>query len=185
MGLGWAVNNPERVERLILMSTWAWLPPCNVPESVFGRLLQMVRTPEFGDALLLGYNFFVEGFMPMCFARKEIISPQLMDAYRAPFPDYVSRVPTLVVQDIPTHRKHPSYASMKDIEQKLSRLNVPTCLIWGDRDNVLEAPRYVSIWKAIFEHSEVHIIKRAGHFLQEDAPDEVTEVINDFLSRSS
>ena len=38
--------------------------------------------------------------------------------------------------------------------------------------------------KCIYPHGEVHMIPRADHFLQEDAPEEICEIIVDFLKRN-
>ena len=58
------------------------------------------RTEGLGEILALGGNLFVES-IPGGMARRDP-DPVMMDAYRAPFPDYWSRAGTLAFQrDIP------------------------------------------------------------------------------------
>jgi haloalkane dehalogenase len=181
IGLGYAVENPDRIKRLVIMSTWAFELPSEFGEQI-PALFKQCREPWLGEALLLGYNIFVEGFLPVALIRKERITEQTMRAYRAPFPDYNSRIPTMAIQDVPLSPDQPSFATMKGIEGKLSRLNVPTALIWGKDDALLEVNALTQMWKQIYPHSELHLIPRAGHFLQEDAPEEVVAAIKGFLT---
>ncbi len=184
IGLGYAVEHADRIKRLIIMSTWAFVFPEDVPEEGIPPLLAMCRRPEIGETMLLAYNVFVEGFLPLAIVRKEKITPQLLDAYRAPFPDYNSRIPTMAIQDVPLRKDQPSYATMQAIQEKLGVLNLPTCLIWGEDDHVFPPDNVLPVWQGLYPHSETHMIPRAGHFLQEDAPDEICDVIIDFLKRN-
>ena len=88
-----AARAPAR--RWSLMNTWAWELPSFLPP-----FLREFRTEGLGEILALGGNLFVES-IPGGMARRDI-DPVMMDAYRAPFPDYWSRVGTLAFQrDIP------------------------------------------------------------------------------------
>jgi haloalkane dehalogenase len=184
IGLGYAVEHPERIKRLVLMSTWAFVFPEDVPDEAIPPLLAECRKPEIGETLLLAYNVFVEGFLPLSIVRKEKITPQLMHAYRAPFPDYNSRIPTLAIQDVPLRKDQPSYATMKAVQDRLNVLNVPTCLIWGENDHVFPPAMALPMWQGIYPHAETHMVPRADHFLQEDAPEEICEIILDFFRRN-
>lgn len=182
IGLGYAVEHPERIKRLVIMSTWAFELPPEFGEQI-PALFKQCREPWLGEALLLGYNIFVEGFFPVAIIRKEKLTEELMRAYRAPFPTYNSRIPTMAIQDVPLSKDHPSLPTMKAIEEKLLRLQVPTALIWGASDELLEVSALTQLWKQIYPHSELQLIPRAGHFLQEDAPEEVVAAIQAFLAR--
>ena len=184
IGLGYAVEHPDRIKSLVLMSTWAFVFPTDVPEEALPPLLAMCRKPEIGETMLLAYNVFVEGFLPLSIVHKEKITRQLMEAYKAPFPDYNSRIPTLAIQDVPLKPDDPSYSTMKAVQDKLHVLNVPTCLIWGENDHVFPPDAVLPIWQGIYPHSELHMIPRADHFLQEDAPEEICAIIKNFLERN-
>ena len=57
-------------------------------------------------------------------------------------------------------------------------------MIWGEDDGVLP-PAITEMWKQFYPHAEVHMVPRAGHFIQEDAPEEVVELIKEFLDKNS
>ena len=183
IGLGWAVENPGRVKRLVMMSTWAFCLPGMTDKEMLPPILQLCRKPEIGEALLLAYNFFVEAFLPWALVRKEKITPELMQAYRAPFPDYNSRIPTMAIQDVPIDEGHPSFKTMQHVHEQLGNLNVPTLLIWGRNDNLFSPDFAPDVWKQIYPHAELTLVDRAGHFIQEDAPEDVVRILLDFLIR--
>ena len=56
-------------------------------------------------------------------------------------------------------------------------------LIWGMKDRIFP-PKIIEVWKKIYLGIEVHEISNAGHFLQEDAPEEILQTINDFLKKT-
>jgi haloalkane dehalogenase len=184
IGLGYAVEHPEKIKRLIIMSTWAFVFPEDVPEDALPPLLKMCREPEVGETMLLAYNVFIEGFLPLSIVRKEKITAELMAAYRAPFPDYNSRIPTMAIQDVPLNKGQVSYPTMQAVQEKLNILNLPTCFIWGEDDHVFPPDTVLPFWQGIYPHGETHMIPRADHFLQEDAPEDICEIIVDFLKRN-
>ncbi len=63
------------------MNTWAWELPSFLPP-----FLREFRAEGIGEILALGGNLFIES-IPGGMARRDI-DPVMMDAYRAPFPDY-------------------------------------------------------------------------------------------------
>jgi pimeloyl-ACP methyl ester carboxylesterase len=106
-----------------------------------------------------------------------------MDAYRAPHPDYWSRIGTLAfIRDIPLTENDVSAPLMGHIHESLSQLNVPLLLIWGMRDRVF-VPAFLDQWQAIFPDSR-KIELHAGHYLVEDCPDRVADAIHEFVSGS-
>ena len=65
---------------------------------------------------------------------------------------------------------------------ELSRLTVPTRLIWGAGDPFFPLATAERLRRAIpGAEDRVHVITGAGHFPQEDRPDEVARLIADFL----
>ncbi len=132
IGLGFAVRHPDRVKRLVIMNTWAWVIPAGT--RIHG-LLEQFRQPGGGAALVQGLNLFVEGFLPAGVHKKERVTAALMRAYRVPFPEWNSRVGILAFpRDIVVGDDHPSAPAMHEIAQKLPTLKVPVLLIWAMKD---------------------------------------------------
>jgi haloalkane dehalogenase len=107
----------------------------------------------------------------------------MMSAYRAPFPDYWSRVGTLAFQrDIPLTERDRSAPVMSGIHERLSHLGVPVTLVWGMRDRVFQ-PVFLDQWRELLPDARVVELEDAAHFVVEDRPDAVAEAA-DALIRS-
>jgi haloalkane dehalogenase len=179
IGLGWAVDHPERVKRLAILNTWAFRIPAG---SRINPLLELFRQPAIGEAIVQGLNLFVEGFLPAGIWRKDVLD-EVMPAYRAPFPDWNSRIATLKFpRDIPVGEDHPSTSAMGHIQDNLGTLNVPTFIIWAMQDPAFPA-QLLDVWKTVFPHAEAHAIDQASHFLQEDAPGEIVAHIHALMAK--
>ena len=170
IGLGALVERRERFSSAVLMNTWAWELPSFLP-----AFLREFRTEGLGEILALGGNLFVES-IPGGMARRDT-DPVMMEAYRAPFPDYWSRVGTLAFQrDIPLTERDRSAALMGSIHERLQALDLPLTLLWGMRDPVFR-PVFIDQWKELFPDARVIELADASHFVPEDRPDAVIEAL--------
>ncbi|HEX6457965.1 MAG TPA: alpha/beta fold hydrolase [Thermoleophilaceae bacterium] len=174
IGLAAALERPGRVSRVVAMNTWAWELPSFLPS-----FLRQFRSEGLGEILALASNAVVESIPGGMVSRNH--DPVMMSAYRAPHPDYWSRLGTLAfIRDIPLTENDVSAPLMGHIHESLSELNVPLLLIWGMRDRVF-VPAFLDQWQAIFP--DAHKIElQAGHYLVEDAPDQVADAIHEFVS---
>ncbi len=174
IGLAAALERPDRIGAVVAMNTWAWELPSFLP-----GFLRQFRGEGLGEILALANNADVES-IPGGMSKREV-DPVMMDAYRAPFPDYWSRVGTLAfIRDIPLTENDVSAALMGHIHESLPGLNVPLQLVWGIRDRVF-VPAFLEQWQAIFPDAR-KVELQAGHYLVEDAPDEVSDAIPEFVS---
>jgi haloalkane dehalogenase len=156
------------------MNTWAWELPSFLPPFV-----REFRTEGLGEILALGGNLFVES-IPGGMVNRET-DPVMMEAYRAPFPDYWSRVATLAFQrEIPLSERDRSAGLIASIHERLEGLDVPVLLLWGMHDRVFQ-PVFLDQWREEFPAARVVELDDAGHFLVEDRPDAVTRSIGEFL----
>jgi haloalkane dehalogenase len=182
IGLGLATRFPDRIKRLVVMNTWAFKIAAGTP---LHPLLEQFRVPGIGEALVQGLNLFVEGFLPAGIHRRERIDPVMMAAYRAPFPDFNSRAAVLAFpRDIAVGDDHPSAAVMGEIQDSLHKLRVPVLIIWGTHDIAIPQQLIQARWLRYFPEAEVHLLDTASHFLQEDEPEQIVELILDFLNRN-
>jgi haloalkane dehalogenase len=180
IGLGFAVEHADRIKRLVILNTWAFL----IAEGTrLAPLLELFRQPHIGEAMVQGLNMFVEGFLPAGIYHKEKLDA-FMPAYRAPFPNWNSRIGTLAFpRDIPVGDAHPSAPTMRGVQDNLRRINVPTTIIWGVQDPAIPPP-VIDAWKSFYPHAEEHRLETASHFLQEDEPERIVELINVFLRKN-
>jgi cis-3-alkyl-4-acyloxetan-2-one decarboxylase len=174
IGLGALLERPDRFRGVILMNTWAWELPSFLPP-----FLREFRTEGLGEILALGGNLFVES-IPGGMARRDT-DPVMMEAYRAPFPDYWSRAGTLAFQrDIPLTERDRSAPLMASIHERLPGLEVPVLLVWGMRDPVFQ-PVFLDQWRELFPDADIAELEDASHFVVEDRPDAVIGAIERFL----
>jgi cis-3-alkyl-4-acyloxetan-2-one decarboxylase len=174
IGLGALLERADRMSRVILMNTWAWELPSFLPP-----FLREFRTEGLGEILALGGNLFVES-IPGGMHRRDT-DPVMMEAYRAPFPDYWSRAGTLAFQrEIPLTERDRSAPLMASIHERLPHVAAPLKLVWGMRDPVFQ-PVFLEQWRELFPSAETVELADASHFVVEDSPDAVTGAIEDFL----
>jgi len=174
IGLGALLERRDRLRAVVLMNTWAWELPSFLPP-----FLREFRTEGLGEILALGGNLFVES-IPGGMARRDV-DPVMMDAYRAPFPDYWSRAGTLAFQrEIPLTERDRSAPLMGRIHERLPTLDAPALLVWGMRDPVFQ-PVFLDQWRELFPEAETVELADASHFLVEDDPAGVTAAIEGFL----
>jgi pimeloyl-ACP methyl ester carboxylesterase len=108
----------------------------------------------------------------------ENVSDAAMEAYWAPFPDEDSKKAYQAFPRMfPDSPVHSSFKPMKEIEQALSTLKIPTRFIWGTARSGTAYPERLS---KMIPDSKLHSVN-AGHFVQEDAPEDVKKLVLDFL----
>jgi len=182
VGLGVAVRHPDRFKRLILMNTWAF---ALWPGGPLPRLLEIIRSDR-GEKFVLEKNGYLEPALLGTTHHPENLTPQVLQAYRAPFPTPESRTALLCwSRDIPVSETDPSYPDMERIEAGLSVFRrTPTLLVWGMRDPVL-TPAVLKRWQDVFPDATTCEIGEASHFLQEDATEQVVECTKEFLRRET
>jgi haloalkane dehalogenase len=107
------------------------------------------------------------------------ISGETMTAYWAPFPDEDSKKAYMsFARMFPDSHSHPSFGPLKEIQQALPHLKIPTLIIWGTRKN---QSGYAERIAKMIPESRLEIVN-AGHFVPEDAPEDVEKLVLSFLA---
>ena len=168
--MGYATRHPEKISRIVLMNTSAYLSS-DCPKRIF-----LCRCPFFGAFLVRGLNAFVEAALRMAPAGR--LSPEVCAGYRFPYQNWHDRIATQrFVQDIPLKPSHPTWNTLQEIETKLPLLKEkPICLIWGEQDFCFHLG-FLKRWQQIYPKAEVHTFAEASHYLLEDAPDKILPLI--------
>jgi pimeloyl-ACP methyl ester carboxylesterase len=181
IAMGWAVRHPERVARIVLMNTAAFHLPDDMK---MPATLAFVRDTGLASFMVRHFNLFSRGAAWM--APGKHMSKTLRDAYCAPYDTPDHRIATLrFVQDIPLNPGDPSYDGVSEIERGLPRFaKTPILLLWGQKDFVFK-PEVLDVFAKIWPHAEVHRFASAGHYVLEDAGDEIAPMVRDFFARHS
>jgi haloalkane dehalogenase len=178
IGLAWAAHHPERVRRLVILNTAAF----HLPRSKsFPWQLWAVRDTPLGPLLVRGLNAFARGAARVACTRKPMPRP-VRDAYCAPYDSWADRIATLrFVQDIPLAPSDRGYGIVSDTA---SRLDVfrdrPVLICWGERDFVFDN-HFLEEWRRIYPQAEVHAFADCGHYILEDAAEEIIPLLRGFL----
>lgn len=171
VGINYALRNPDKIERLIILnaplSTNAKLPwkmsQWGIP--FVGDML--TQDPLLVDRTLEGGSGFV-------------ISDQNLDVYRRPFLQSSSAGRSLVA----TIKNLKLSSSMAELESGLPKFGVQTQIIWGMADPWLVASDAETLASS---NPRIELVKlnEAKHYPQEHFPQEVGELIVNFLRRQT
>ena len=125
----------------------------------------------------------VHGSWIECLCRnRNIHGGQKTNAPRYPYDSWTNRIAThRFVIDIPMSPSHPSWGTLKRIENQLKTLaHLPIQFNWGMQDWCF-SPHFLDRWKEIFPSASVCEHQQAGHYLMEDSREEVIAGIQSFL----
>lgn len=177
IGMAWAVQHPERVAKLVILNTAAFGLPASKP---FPWQLRLTRTP-LGTLLVRGMNAFSAGATWMAMTRTRM-SAELRDAYTAPYDGWHNRLATLrFVQDIPLRAGDPGFGIVEQTQAKLGLFaQTPALIAWGGKDFVFD-DHFLAEWRRQWPHAEVVYLADAGHYVLEDAAEELVPKIKQFI----
>ena len=181
ISLAWAVQNPERVKRLVILNTAAFPLPESKP---FPWQLWLVRDTPIGPLMVRGLNAFSRGASHVACTRKKL-SKTMRDAYCAPYDSWTDRIATLrFVQDIPLRPDDSGYDIVSDTAARLEVFrDRPVLICWGDKDFVFDH-HFLAVWQKVYPDAEVHRFVDCGHYILEDASEEIIPLVRRFLAES-
>jgi len=182
IGMAFALRHPERIGRIVIMNTAAFLPPDGKRLPLRLRLIRDIRL--FATPAVLGFNLFA--YSALFMASHKGLSKDVKSGLTAPYNCWKNRRATLYfVQDIPVGENDPSYSIVKHADENLHKLaGIPMLICWGKHDFVFDES-YFAEWQRRFPDAEVNLLSDAGHYVMEDEPEKVCMLVKDFLIRHS
>ena len=167
IGFAVAGRHPDRFAGFVIANTWAW-PKSDPGTQLFSRLMG----GPIGRRLIASRNVFVEKIVPGGVKRRTL-PDEVMAAYRGPFPTPASRRPIAVLPgEILASRPF-----LAEVELGLHALrDRPALIVWPTADQAFgRAER--ERWEATFPDHRTVLLEGAGHYVQEDAADEIVAAI--------
>ena len=176
IGLGTAIRLKERFSRLVLLNTGAFPPPY-VPLRI-----RVCRTPLLGNLAMRGLNAFARAAVQMAVGKGKRLAPAVRAGLLAPYDNWQNRVAIArFVEDIPFTRRHETWSTLETIEQGLPSLaDRPVTIIWGMQDWCF-TPVCLQRFRQLFPDASVHEIDSAGHYVMEDAADEIVRLLQESI----
>lgn len=181
IGCVYAVKHRERLKRIVITNTAAFLKPAG--KSLPLRLWLLRYLTPLAVPAILGGNLFCRAALVM--APKKKLAEDVRKGLIAPYNSWPNRIATLkFVQDIAVKKSAPSYSLGQFLDENLRRLNgLPMLICWGKHDFVFDGTYYEE-WRRRFPEAEHHLFENAGHYLLEDEPEKVPAAIEAFLKRT-
>lgn len=166
LGLRLVAAFPERFAQVVAANTG--LPDGSPPSDAFMQWLAFSQSTSdlpVGQIVAMGVD--------------RTLSREEVAAYDAPFPDAsykagACQFPTLV----PITPQHPSVAENKAAWRVLSAFEKPFMTAFSDNDTVTRGWDIALQQRIPGSKGQTHVTLRGGHFLQEDSPDEIVNLID-------
>jgi len=178
IGMGFARRHPERIARLVVTNTAAFRS-ARIPLRI-----ALCRVPVLGRIAVQGMNAFARAATFM--AVETPLPPEVKRGYLLPYDGFHARIAThRFVADIPLAPGHPSWDELVAIEAALpSFADRPAAILWGDRDWCF-TPAFRERWRVFLPGARVRVFPAAGHYVMEDAGDELVACVVGFLEATA
>ncbi len=166
------VNYPEKVRKLVLIDSVcfdSWPVPGFIPLQEEGA--------EEGMSLQ-EFVKMMRGFMPLGVHNKSAMTDEVIDLYLGPWSTEEGK--KAFFRNL--RRLNPEYP--KAIASELKHLPHETLIMWADKD-IFQKPTYASKLKEAIPKAELVWIKDSGHWLIEEKPEEIRQLILNFLNKNS
>jgi haloalkane dehalogenase len=176
IGLSYAVAQPENVARIVIMNTWAW--PVN-RDPYYVAFSSFVGGP-IGRMLIRRHNFFARTIMPRAFGDKAKLSAAVHEHYLRALDDPADRTGCL---ELP-RQIIASTAWLAQLWDGILNLKgKPKLIVWGMKD-IAFRQKELKRWERTFPDARAIRLSAVGHFVQEEAPDELAEAVVSFLEET-
>jgi haloalkane dehalogenase len=171
IGLRLAVEQPDRVARLVIMNTG--IGGGRPPSEEWLRFRDWVE--RLGTDMIPGRLIRISAVQPL--------SEEVEEAYSAPWPVPESKAGIVAFpQLVPISPDHPDLQAHQTVREQLSSWEKPALVLFSDSDPIFSPRHAERIAAHIPGALEPEIVAGAGHFLQEDKGEEIGARIARFLS---
>ena len=177
IGMGAAGRLPDRFSRFVLFNTAAFRSQ-RIPFRI-----AVCRWPFVGPVGVRGLNLFARAALTMAVCRHERMTAPVRAGYLTPYGNWHDRVAILrFVQDIPLAAQHPSYETLVSVEENLAQFRKsPMLFVWGMQDWCF-TPAFLEEFLKRFPEAESLKLDAAGHYVFEDAHEEIIPRVRQFLA---
>ncbi len=173
IGLDYALRHPGNIRSLVLFNTWMW--------SLRGEPLieaaSRLAGGSVGRFFFRRFNIELYTVFRAAWGERSKLTAALHRQYLGPFPRPSDREPMWVLAR-ELLGSSDWYQERWSRRERISR--TPALLLWGLRDPIFRE-RHLFRWKSLFTDAEAVTFPSAGHFVQEEVPDQVRPVVRRFL----
>ena len=171
IGLYWACHHPQRLRSLALLNTLVY-PKFSSAVMLF---ILAGRLPVVRSILASPWGLEKAMFLGIADARR--VTPEVLAAVQAPFAPKPAREALLRAGT----RLSPK--GFREIAELLPTLRVPVQILYGEKDRILpKVARTMAHVQRDLPQAVATSLPGCGHFLQEDNPEEIGEILADFFA---
>lgn len=189
MGTVVASRYPERMKRFVAMNT-VFGTDRNVREQRLTPWFHAIKEMEEAghlEAVLGNLRHLVGAIMMMLgMQRREIVTDSWLRAYAAAFPtvDECRAAIAFPLEGLHLDRIRDTMLGALPGLYKLGQAGIPAMMIEGLHDRAIWPHVAIAGFRAFFPTGTMHELSGAGHFIQEDAPETVVPLIEEFCLRT-
>ncbi|MEI7771850.1 MAG: alpha/beta fold hydrolase [Chloroflexales bacterium] len=177
IGISYALQHLTNVRRLIILNTWCW--PVN--RDPYYIAFSSVMGGGIGRFLIQRYNYFAGGMMRQWFGDSAKLTPHIHQHYLRPLARPEDRTGCMV---FPKEIVGATPWLDSLWRQRSALQHLPTLIAWGMRDIAFRRQE-LKQWEALFPKAEVIRLTSAGHFVQEEAPQQLNDAVARFLASTA
>ena len=171
IGMGALSLSPELLKGAVLLNTGFNAPKANADLSPAHAI---VKTPVLGE-ILLEVIFSIFERLESVQGNPDSWTTEVAELYGRPvYESGNSKAPLAMMRMVPDGPNHPSTPSMRRVEEYVNTLEIPAEIVWGENDPILG--RALPIMQQNFPNARL-TKTTAGHFLQEEVPNEIAEAL--------
>ena len=177
VGFGWALRDPSRVRRLVVLNTAAFPLPADKP---MPWQLSLGRDSRIGGFLIRAFNLFARG--AAWTGTERSLPLDVRRAYIAPYTGWRNAISTLrFMQDIPLGEGDRAWPLLAESARVLPQYaDRPVFIGWGLRDFVFDR-HFLDGFTRALPRAQVHAFEDANHYVLEDKHEVLVPAIRAFL----
>jgi len=171
IGLGYAVEHPQNVARLVVFNTWMW----SLEDDLHVRRADRLVRGALGKFLYTRLNASPRFLLKALWANKATLTPEVHKAYTAVHPQAQDR---MGMYQLARELLGSSdwYGGLWERRARLA--NIPALLLWGLKDATFGPA--LGRWREVFPQAQAITFPDAGHFVMEEEPS-VGERVETFI----
>lgn len=168
--LSFAVRHQDRLDKFIIMNTspfsnWHW---------ALSLTISLLKQPWLTRFFLLPWVFKL--VLGSGFFNSKLLTPELVKKFQGPWvADKLGKTAFSRTIAVPPEL-------MTESPESLATINCPTLILWGKKDRFFPYGLAKKL-NGILPNAQRVGIDNAGHFLQEEQPQIITQTIQNFLSQ--
>jgi haloalkane dehalogenase len=174
IGLSYAYNHPDNVQKIIIANTWSWPVKGDKYYEGFSRFMG----GPIGRFLIKNFNIFVHGVMKQATANKKVLTKEVMKHYSKPLAKSKDRkacwtFPKQIIE---------STAWLEGIWSKRDNIaSHPILILWGGKD-IAFRQQELEKWKSALNSYQLEFMPDTGHYVYEEQHAHLIPIIRRFFA---